>query len=269
MAQVTSRRARSCSRRATIRPRDRCPQRLRPPASPLRVQPAGRTRAHQRACRTGVAARVRRDGDHGPRGAVRRGGLRPGDGHQGDQADRRRGDVRRSPEHARQGGQGRQPALPPRSAGGELGGLPEPLPPRHGRAPRRLLLQAPDRPRAPGQALEGSDRPVGLPGRGDPEGPRSRRLGARPAALPASIATSSARTTSSWSSRTTALPLSTASTSSSSAWARRSASSTSSPTTSTTSAASRRRHTTSCCASARAATSTRRAACASSPTSST
>ena len=79
---------------------------------------------------------------------------------QGHQADRRRRDVRGPAEHARQGGQGRQPALPPRPAGRELGGLPEPLPSDHRRAPRRLLLQAPHRPRAPGEALEGPDRPV-------------------------------------------------------------------------------------------------------------
>ena len=36
--------------------------------------------------------------------------------------------------------------FPPGPAGRELGGLSEPLPPRHRRAPRRLLLQAADRP---------------------------------------------------------------------------------------------------------------------------
>ncbi len=45
---------------------------------------------------------------------------------------------------------------------------------------RRLLLQAPDRSRAPRPAQRGPDRTVGLPGWRDPASARDRRLGARP-----------------------------------------------------------------------------------------
>ena len=81
--------------------------------------------------------------------------------------------------------------------------------------------------------------------------------------------TSSARTASSWSSRTTACRSSAGSTNSSSASPRRSASRSSSPTTSTTSARTSPRRTTCCCASGPATTSTRPAGSSSRPTSST
>ena len=58
-----------------------------------------------------------------------------------------------------EGGQGRQPALPPDPAGQGLPRLPEPVPARHRRPYRRLLLQAAHRPRAPGEVQRG---PIGL-----------------------------------------------------------------------------------------------------------
>ena len=112
---------------------------------------------------------------------------------EGDQADHRRGDVRRPPVHARQGGQGRRPALPPRPPREGPGRLPEPLPARHRRPPRWLLLQAADRPRAPRPPRRGADRDVGLPGRRDPARPSRPTTGSSPAAWPASTATSSGK----------------------------------------------------------------------------
>ena len=106
----------------------------------------------------------------------------------------------------RQGGQGRQPALPPDPARQGPHRLPEPVPARHRRPYRRLLLQAAHRPRAPGPATArawSGCRPASAA--------RSRRrsrstTGSWPATSPASTATSSARTASSSSSRTTACP---------------------------------------------------------------
>ena len=135
--------------------------------------------------------------------------------------------------------------------------LPEPVPARHRRPHRRLLLQAAHRPRAPRQAQRGPDRPVGLPQRRGLAGARGRGLGPRPDRRRRVRATSSARAASSSSSRTTASPSSAGSTSSCCAsrpsWTCRS----SSRTTCTTSGASSTRPTTSCCASARPPTSTR------------
>ena len=143
---------------------------------------------------------------------------------QGDQADHRRRDLRRPPVDDRQGGQGRRPAVPPGPAGPGLDRLPEPVPPDHRRAHRRLLLQAPHRPRAPRPPQRRPDRPVGLPDRRDPAGAGDRGLGARAQAGRGVRATSSARTASSSSCRTTACPSSGGSTSSCCAWRRRRAS---------------------------------------------
>ena len=148
----------------------------------------------------------------------------------------------------RQGGQGRQPALPPRPAGDGHDRLPEPVPAGHRRPHRRLLLQAAHRPGAPREAQRGPRRPVRLPRRRDPQGARGRTTGSSPASSPASTGTSSARAASSSSSRTTASPSSAASTSSSCASRPRPACRSSSPTTSTTSTASSTRRTTCCCA---------------------
>ena len=243
--------------------RDHRPERLRPPPHPLGVQPARRAGADHRPRRHVGQARVRQPRRHRPRRALRLGRVLPG-GHQGGhQADHRRRDLRRPAVDARQGGQGRQPALPPRPAGDGHDRLPEPVPAGHGRPHRRLLLQAPHRPRAPREAQPGPRRPVRLPRRRDPQGARGRTTGSSPASSPASTRTSSARTASSSSSRTTGSPSSAASTSSCCAWRPRPACRWSSPTTCTTSTRSSTRRTTSCCASARAATSTRRTGCAS------
>ncbi len=99
---------------------------------------------------------------------------------QGHQADHRHRDVRRPPVDDRQGGQGRQPALPPDPPGPGLAGLPEPLPPRDRRPPRRLLLQAAHRPRPPREAQRRAHRAVGVPQRRGRQGARGGRLGARP-----------------------------------------------------------------------------------------
>ena len=155
-------------------------QRLHPPPRPHRVQPARRSRADHRAGRYGSTARHGFDGDHRPRRPLRRGRLLPGGAVQGDQADHRRRDLRRPPVDDRQGGQGRRPALPPDPPRPGPGRLPEPVPARHGRPHRRLLLQAADRPRAPGALQRGPDRAVVVPQRRDPQGARGRGLGARP-----------------------------------------------------------------------------------------
>ena len=236
------------------------PERLHAPPRPLGVQPARRPRADHGARRRGGPAGDGFARDHRPRRALRRGRLLPGGEEQGHQADHRDRDLRRPPVDDRQGGQGRQPALPPDPARPGLAGLPEPLPARDRRPPRRLLLQAAHRPRAPRQAQRRADRAVGLP-RAARSPRRSRSTtGSSPARSPASTATSSARTASSSSSRTTACPSSGGSTSSCSGSRPRPGSRSSSPTTSTTSARTRPRRTTSCSASARATTSTRRTA---------
>ena len=86
----------------------------------------------------------------------------------------------------RPGGQGRQPALPPRPAGDGLDRLPEPVPAGHRRPHRRLLLQAAHRPRAPRQAQRGPRRPV-APASAARSPRRSRRTtGSWPARSPAS-----------------------------------------------------------------------------------
>ena len=96
-------------------------------------------------------------------------------------------------------------------------GLPEPVPADHRRPHRRLLLQAADRPRAPGQAQRGADRPVRVPRRRDPQGARDRRLGAGPQPRRGVRRHLRARTGSSWSSRITDCRSSAGSTSNSSA----------------------------------------------------
>ena len=156
------------------------PERLHAPPRPLRVQPARRSRPDHRAGRHGGPAGHGFDGDHRPRRALRRGRLLPGGADQGHQADHRRRDLRRPPVDDRQGGQGRRPALPPDPAGPGPGRLPEPVPARHRRPHRRLLLQAADRPRAPRALQRGPDRAVVVPQRRDPQGARGRGLGARP-----------------------------------------------------------------------------------------
>ena len=162
--------------------RDHRPQRLRPPPHPLGVQPARRAGADHRPRRHVGQARVRQPRHHRPRRALRVGRVLPG-GHQGGhQADHRRGDLRRPAVDDGQGGQGRQPALPPPAAGDRHDRLPEPVPAGHRRPHRRLLLQAPHRPGAPGEAQPGPGRHVGLPRRRDPQGPRGGRLGAGPQA---------------------------------------------------------------------------------------
>ena len=62
-----------------------------------------------------AAAGLRQPRHHRPRRALRRGRVLPGLRQQGHQADHRRRDVRRPPVDDREGGQGRRPALPPRS----------------------------------------------------------------------------------------------------------------------------------------------------------
>ena len=234
------------------------PERLHAPPRPLGVQPPRRARPDHGARRCGGPA------GHGlaradrPRRPLRRRRLLPGGPDEGHQADHRHRDVRRPPVDDRQGGQGRQPALPPDPPRPGLDGLPEPVPARHRRPPRRLLLQAADRPRPPRAAQRRADRPLGLPRRRGRQGARGRRLGARPQRRRRSTATSSARTASSSSSRTTGCPSSGGSTSSSCGSPRRPACRWSSPTTSTTSARTSPRPTTSCSASAPATTSTRR-----------
>ena len=64
------------------------------------------------------------DGAHRPRRAVRRGRLLPGRQDQGHQADRRRRDLRRPAVDDVEGGQGRQPAVPPDPPGQGLHRLP-------------------------------------------------------------------------------------------------------------------------------------------------
>jgi DNA polymerase III subunit alpha len=170
-----------------------------------------------------------------PRRAVRRGRLLPGLPRTPDQADHRRRDLRRPPLDGRPRGQGGRPALPPDPAGQGLARLPEPVPHRHRRPPRRLLLQAAHRPRVPRPARRGPHRPLGLPQRrGAARAGGGRLAGRAPRRRvprhPRARATSSSRC------RTTACPSSAGSTSSCSAWGRRWASRSSRPTTSTTSA---------------------------------
>ena len=96
----------------------------------------------------------------------------------GHQADHRRGDVRRPPLDDLEGGQGRRPAVPPDPAREGLPRLPEPVPPRHRRPRRWLLLQAAHRPRPPREVQRGAHRAVGVPRRRGRQGARGRRLGA-------------------------------------------------------------------------------------------
>ena len=124
---------------------------------------------------------LRLPGPDRSRRPVRRGRLLPGGEGEGDQADHRRRDLRRPPLHARQGGQGRQPALPPRPAREGPRGVPEPGPPADRRPPRGLLLQASHRPRAPGPPRRGPRGPLRLPGWRDPQVAGGGRLGAGPA----------------------------------------------------------------------------------------
>ncbi len=156
------------------------PERLHAPPRALRVQPARRPRPDHGAGRHGGPAGHGFDGDHGPRRPVRGRRLPPGGEGQGHQADHRGRDLRRPPIDDRQGGQGGRPALPPDPPGPGPGRLPQPLPAHHRRPHRRLLLQAPDRSRAPGQAQRGPHRPVVVPVRRDPQGARGRGLGAGP-----------------------------------------------------------------------------------------
>ena len=131
-----------------------------------------------------------------------------------DQADHRRRDLRRAALDERPGGQGGLPAVPPDPAREGLAGLPEPVPARHRRAPRRLLLQAAHRPGVPREVQRGPRRPVRLPQRRGRARAGDRGLGPRAQRSPGSTGTSSARTASSSSSRTTAWPSSAGSTSS-------------------------------------------------------
>ena len=162
--------------------RDHRPERLRPPPHPLGVQPARRARPDHRPRRHVGEARLRRPCRHRPRRALRVGRVLPGRDQGGHQADHRRRDLRRPAVDAGQGGQGRQPALPPGPAGHGHDGLPEPEPAPDGRAYRRLLLQAADRPGTPRQVQPGPRRHVRLPQRRDPQGARGGRLGAGPKA---------------------------------------------------------------------------------------
>jgi len=155
-------------------------ERLRPPSHALRVQPPRRPRTDHGAGRRGERQGLRQPRPDRPWRALRLGRISPGGGEQGHQADHRRRDVHRSPVHDRQGGQGRRPAVPPRAPGDERDRLSQPVPPRHRRAHRRLLLQAADRPGAPRAAQRGPRRAVGLPQRRDLARPRGRRLGPRP-----------------------------------------------------------------------------------------
>ena len=68
-----------------------------------------------------------------------------------------------------------------------------------------LLYQAPDRPGPAAAALRGTDRPIGLPGRGDPQAAAERGSTRTPRRYALELSgASSARTASIWSSRTTA-----------------------------------------------------------------
>ena len=118
--------------------------------------------AHQRPRHAGQDAWLRLARHHRPRRAVRRRRLLPGVPDGRHQADHRRRDVRRAAVDDRPRGQGRRQAVPPDPARARLDRLPEPVPPRHRRASRRLLLQAAHRSRLPGQALGGPDRAVGV-----------------------------------------------------------------------------------------------------------
>ena len=129
------------------------PQRLHAPPRPLGVQPPRRARADHGPRRFGRRAGLRQPRPDRPRRALRRRRLLPGLRDEGHQADHRRRDLRRPPVDDREGGQGRRPALPPDPAGEGRRRLPQPLPARHRRPRRRLLLQAPDRSRAPRPAL--------------------------------------------------------------------------------------------------------------------
>ena len=124
----------------------------------------------------------------------------------GHQADHRRRDVRRAPVDDRPRGQGRREALPPDPARARLDRLPEPVPPGHRRAPRRLLLQAAHRPRLPrpalARALSGCRRVSAARSRARSRPSDGTRRGARRRPT----ATSWARATSSSSCRTTACP---------------------------------------------------------------
>ena len=161
-------------------PDDHRPERLHPPPRPLRVQPPRRPRPDHGTGRRGRPARHGFARPHRPRRALRRGRVLPGGEEQGHQAHPRHRDLRRPPIDDRQGGQGRQPALPPDPARPGLDRLPEPVPARDRRPPRRLLLQAPDRPGVPRPAQCRAHRTVGVPERRGRQGPRGRRLGARP-----------------------------------------------------------------------------------------
>ncbi len=105
-------------------------------------------------------------------------------------------------------------------AGDEPGRVPEPVPPHHRRPPRRLLLQAPHRPRAPRPLQR---RPGGMSACLNGEVPKALEVDdwESPRRCQASMGTSSARTTSTSSSRTTDSRNRSGSTSSSSAWRRR------------------------------------------------
>ena len=127
---------------------------------------------------------------HGPRRHVRCRGLLPRLQGGGGQAYHRLRGVRHppGPDPVRQGPRAGRGEPPSGAALRERGGLPEPvLPGVHG-LDRGLLYQAPDRPGAAAAVQRGTDRPIGLPRRGDPPAAAERgvreRQGLCPGALP-------------------------------------------------------------------------------------
>ena len=153
------------------------PTRLHASPHPLGVQPARRARTDPGPRGRSRRAGVRQPRDHRSRRALRRRRVLQGRPGQGHQADHRCRDVRGAAVDDRQGRQGRRPAVPPDPAGLGSRRLSEPVPPRHRRAPGRLLLQAPDRSGAPREVQRGAHRAVGVPQRRGLAGARGGRLG--------------------------------------------------------------------------------------------
>ena len=166
--------------------------RLRPPPPAHRLQPPGRSCAHQGPDALGALGLPRRSGGRHdrPRQHARRGGVLQGGAGGGRQAHPRPRGLRHQRLALREAAHvqhARRRLLPPDPARQGLRRLPEPLQALQPRLPRGLLHEAARRSRAAGRAQRGHHRALGLPRRPDPAGGarhRRRRGRATAAGLP-------------------------------------------------------------------------------------